>query len=163
MTWLDVTTVALLVVVGVVEAKRGATPAAIDLTVVLLGVGLAKTLTGTLGAIVGSETTTFLALSIVSVVVAAVLSVVVDAFTKWDIGPFDAAAAGVLGAVTGLALAHVAFHAATLHGGAVAGVAGSSLLVSEVYDLRTIHALGDMMRNLGSGRRIVDDVKEQQQ
>jgi hypothetical protein len=97
------------------------------------------------------------------VIVAAAASTLVDAFTKWDIGPFDSVAAGILGVVTGLAIGHVAFHAAHLHGGHTASVAASSLLASEIYELRTVQAIGHMLANVGTGRRIVDDVKEQQQ
>ena len=162
MTWLDVTAVALFVVVGVVEAKRGAIPAAIDLVLALMGLGLAKSLTQSVGAVGGTEAWPFLGSMFLVIVVAAVTSTLVDTHTKWDIGPFDAAAAGVLGVITGLVLGHAVFHAAILSGGHTASIAGNSLLVVEVYDLRTLHALGNMLRNLGTGGRIVDDVKEQQ-
>jgi hypothetical protein len=152
MTWLDVTVVALFVVVGFVEAKRGAVPAAVDLFLVLTGLSLAKVLTRSVGSIGGSEAIPFLAFMFGAVVISAAASTLIDMHTKWDIGPFDAAAAGVLGVIAGLVLGHAAFHAATLAGGDTAITASKSLLVIEVYDLRTFDALTDMLHNLGTGR-----------
>ena len=80
----------------------------------------------------------------------------------WAVGPFDAVGGAILGVIAGLVLGHAAFHAATLAGGETAITASKSLLVIEVYDLRTFDALTDMLRNLGTGRKIVDEVKEQQ-
>jgi uncharacterized membrane protein required for colicin V production len=162
MTWLDVTVVALFVVLGFVEAKRGAIPAAIDLALALTGLGLAKSLTPVIGAVGGTEAAPFLGLMVLVVLITGITSTVTDLYTKWDIGPFDAAVGGVCGVIVGLVLGHAAFHAATLAGGHTALTASKSLLVVEVYDLRTFDALTGMMHNLGSGPRIADEVKEQQ-
>jgi uncharacterized membrane protein required for colicin V production len=162
MTWLDVTVVALFVVVGFVEAKRGAIPAAIDLFLVLTGLSLAKVLTRSVGPVGGTEAVPFLGFMFGAVVISAAASTLTDMYTKWDIGPFDGPGGAILGVIAGLVLGHAAFHAATLAGGETAITASKSLLVIEVYDLRTFDALTDMLRNLGTGRKIVDEVKEQQ-
>jgi hypothetical protein len=41
-------------------------------------------------------------------------------------------------------------------------VAAGSLLTPEVYELRTAHAIGDMLRGLGGGQTVVEKVREQQ-
>ena len=163
MTWLDFLTVVLFVLVAFIEAKRGAVPAAVDLFVGGLGLGLAKTLAPGLAVSLGSAGTAFLVLFIGVVVVAAVGSWLVDTYTKWEIGPYDSSVAAVLGAVTGLILAHGAFHAAVEAGGRLAEVARGSMLAGEVYDLRTLHAIGDALRSLGGGKTITENVREQQQ
>jgi hypothetical protein len=163
MTWLDLLTVALFVLVGFVEAKRGAVPAAADLCVGLIGVGLAKTLTPGLAVSVGSEATAFLLLFVGVVAVAVVASWLLDTYTKWEIGPYDSAVAGAIGVVSGLVLAHGVFHAAVVAGGGLEALAQRSLLAPEVYDLRTLHAIGDLLRNLGGGKTISEKVREQQQ
>lgn len=162
MSWLDLLTVALFVVLAFVEARRGATPAAVDLVLSVIGVGVAKGTASQAGVHLGSEAAGFLAIFAAVVVGTGVVSWLVDAYTKWDIGPYDSAVAGVLGAITGLVLAHGAFHAALAAGGSLAEVAKGSALVSEVHGLRTLHALGDILRNLGGGKTITEKVREQQ-
>jgi uncharacterized membrane protein required for colicin V production len=162
MTWLDLITIALFVLFGVVETKRGFFPAAIDLLAGVLGLTIAKAWAPLLTSALGSESTAFLVLFAVVVVLTGVGSSLVDAYTKWDIGAFDSALAGVLGVVVGLVLAHGAYHAATVAGGHVANVAAGSLLTPEVYELRTAHAIGDMLRGLGGGQTVVEKVREQQ-
>ncbi|MBM3475495.1 MAG: hypothetical protein FJX75_19695 [Armatimonadetes bacterium] len=161
MTWLDLLTVVLFVLVAFIEAKRGAVPAAVDLLVGGVGLALAKRLAPTVSP--GSEGTAFLLLFIGLVVVTGLASWLVDTYTKWEIGPYDSTVAGVLGAVTGLILAHGAFHAAVVAGGGLAATARSSMLAVEVYDLRTLHAIGDMFRNLGGGKSITESVREREQ
>jgi hypothetical protein len=161
MTWLDLLTVVLFVLVAFIEAKRGAVPAAVDLFLGGLGVGLAKSLAPTVSP--GSGGTAFLILFIGVVLVAGLASWLVDTYTKWEIGPYDSSVAGVLGAVTGLILAHGAFHAAVVAGGGLAETARGSMLACEVYDLRTLHAIGDMLRHLGGGKTITEHVREREQ
>jgi hypothetical protein len=163
MTWLDLLTVALFVLVGFVEAKRGAVPAAADLCVGLVGIGLAKRLAPNLAAWVGSQTTAFLLLLVSVVAAAVVASWLLDTYTKWEIGPYDAAVAGAVGVVSGLVLAHGVFHAAMVSGGGLEALAEKSLLAPEVYHLQTLHAIGDLLRNLGGGKTISEKVREQQQ
>jgi len=160
MTWLDLLSVILFVLVGFLEAKRGAVPAAVDLVLVLLGLNIAKMAAPMVG--LGSEGTSFIVLFVVAVGLAVLASWLVDSFTKWDIGAYDSAVAGILGAISGLVLAHGAFHAAFVAGGHMASVAKGSMLVSEVHGLRTLHAIGDMLRNLGGGQTITEKVREQQ-
>jgi hypothetical protein len=162
MTWLDVASVALLVIVGWVEAKRGFSPAAIDLCLLLIGLNLAKSLTGA-AAQFGSQTAAFSVFFVGAVLVTGVASSVIDSYTKWEIGPYDSAGAGVVGVVVGLVAAHALYHAMALHGHGGQALVGRSLLAPEIYDLRAIHALGDMLRNLGGGPRIIDKVKKAEQ
>ncbi|MGQ9730107.1 MAG: CvpA family protein [Candidatus Zipacnadales bacterium] len=162
MTWLDLITIVLFVAGGLVEAKRGSVPAVIDLIIVLFGITLAKTFAPSLTNIVGSHGTAFIILLVGVVIIAGVGSSLIDAYTKWDIGPYDPAVAGVLGAVGGLVVAHGAYYAAATGGGALGELVQRSLLAPEIYDLRTLHAIGDMLRNLGGGPTIVDEVRESQ-
>ncbi len=159
MTWLDLVTVSLFVLVAALEAKRGAVPAAAELIVGLVGIGLAKALAPTVGTGAGP----FLAMFLGVVGVAALVGWLVDTYTKWDIGAYDSVAAAIVGAVSGLVLAHGAFYAAVQAGGHLQSVAEGSMLFGQVYELQTIHALGDMLRNLGGGPSIVDEVRKQQQ
>jgi hypothetical protein len=163
MTWIDVASVALFVTVGVVEAKRGFFPAVIDLCLVLVGLNLAQTLTGTVASPLGSRAAAFGLLFLFCVVVAAVTSSLVDKYTKWEIGPYDGAAAGIVGVVVGLGVAHGLYHVVALHGAGGHALVVRSLLAPEIYDLRTLHSIGDMLRNLGSGPRISDQVRKSQQ
>jgi hypothetical protein len=158
MTWLDLLTVVLVVLVAALEAKRGAVPAAAELAVGLMGLGVAKTLAGGMG----TGAVPFLVLFAVAVGLAALTGWLVDTYTKWDIGAYDGVAGAVIGVVTGCALAHGVFHAAVQAGGNVKTVAQASLLYGQVYELQTIHAIGDMLRNLGGGPTIVDEVRKQQ-
>ncbi len=162
MTWIDVTSVALFVSVGVVEAKRGFFPAVVDLCLVLLGLNLAKLMTGTVSSSLGSPAVAFGLLFLLCVIVTAVTSSLIDAYTKWEIGPYDAAAAGIVGVVVGLAVAHGVYHVVALAGSEGHDLVARSALAPEVYDLRSIHSLGDMLRNLGGGPRITDQVKKSQ-
>ena len=104
MTWLDLLTIILFVLVGFLEAKRGAVPAAVDLVLGLLGFNIAKTAAPMVG--LGSEATSFVVLFVVAVGLTVLASWLVDSFTKWDIGAYDSAVAGILGAISGLVLAH---------------------------------------------------------
>ena len=162
MTWIDVASVALFVVVGYAESKRGFSPAVLDLLLVLLGLNVAKLLAGALQASLGSQTVAFAVLFLVVVVVTAVLSTIFDTYTKWEIGPYDKTVAAVLGAVTGLAVAHGLYYAMALHGSGGHALVARSMLAPEVYDLRTLHAIGSMFQHLGGGPRIVDEVNKQQ-
>jgi len=159
MTWLDLVTVVLVVLVAALEAKRGAVPAAVELVIGLVGVGLAKTTAATLGPGAGP----FIALFAVVVGLAALGGWLVDTYTKWDIGPYDGVAGGLIGAVSGCVVAHGVFHAAMQVGDSLQAVAQSSLLFGQVYELQTLHAIGEMLRNLGGGPSIVDEVRQQQQ
>jgi len=117
----------------------------------------------TFAPMLGEGVVPFLALFLGAIVVAAVAGWLVDTYTKWDIGAYDSVAGGIVGAVTGLALAHGAFHAALQGGADIQGVAQGSLLFGQVYELQGLHALGDMLRNLGGGPSIVEEVRKQQQ
>lgn len=121
--------------------------------------GLAKAL----APMFGTGALPFLALFSGVVGVAALGGWLVDTYTKWDIGAYDSVAGGVLGAIGGLVLAHAAFHAALQGEEGLRGVAESSALFGQVYELQALHAIGDMLRNLGGGPTIVDKVREQQQ
>jgi hypothetical protein len=163
MTWIDVTSVALFVTVGVVEAKRGFFPAAIDLCLVLLGLNLCKLLTGVVASPLGSRATAFGVLFLFCVVVTAVASSLIDTYTKWEIGSFDSAVAGIVGVVVGLAVAHGVYHMVALTGAGGHALVGRSLLAPEIYELRTIHGIGDLLRHLGGGPSITDQVRKSQQ
>jgi hypothetical protein len=163
MTWLDVTSVALVVVAGWAEGKRGFCPAAADLCLVLLALTLAKVVAGAASGLFGSATVAFLVLFVVGVAIAVVASTLFDSYTKWDIGAFDRTIGGAVGVVSGLVLAHAAYHAMALHGAAGQAVVSGSLLAPEIYQLRTLHAIGDMLNHLGGGPRIPDQVRQQQE
>jgi uncharacterized membrane protein required for colicin V production len=162
MTWLDVIAVALFVIVGVVEAKRGFFPALVDLCLVLVSVNLAKMLAPSAASAVGSNAAGFGVVVFGLIAITAVASTLVDVYAKWDIGPYDSLAGGVLGAVTGLAVAHAVYHLAQLKGAEGHALVARSLLAPEIYDLRSLHALGDMLRGLGGGPRITDQVRKSQ-
>jgi len=163
MTWIDVASVALFVVVGVVEAKRGFLPAAVDLCLMLLGLNLCKQLTGAVASSLGSRAMAFGLLLLLCVIVAAVASSLIDRHTKWEIGPFDSAAGGIVGVVVGLAVAHGVYHAVALSGAGGHALVARSLLAPEIYELRAMHSIGDALRSLGGGPRITDRVKKSQE
>ena len=79
MTWLDLITIALFVLFGVVETKRGFFPAAIDLLAGVLGLTIAKAWAPLLTSALGSDSTAFLVLFAVVVVLTGVGSSLVDA------------------------------------------------------------------------------------
>jgi len=161
MTLLDVAAVALVVILAFVEWKRCAPTAAVDLALALLVLALAKQLAD-MGLPSGLEQgAAFGFWFVVLALAAGVASWAFDNRTKWDIGAFDNTIAGVIGFVTGLVLAHGMFHVAHLAGGNAADMAKASLLNSEIYDLRTLKAIGQMFANLGGGKRISDEVQEQ--
>jgi uncharacterized membrane protein required for colicin V production len=161
MTWLDLVAVVLLVLVSVLEARRGAVPAAAELAAGLIGLGFAKTLATTMVGTFETEATAFLVLFALAVGLAALAGGLTDTYTKWDIGPYDKVVASIIGMITGLALANGAFHAALLAEGGLKATAEASLLYGQVYQLDLLHAIGDMLRNLGGGQTFVDKVREQ--
>lgn len=160
MTWLDLVTIVICSAVVVVEAARGFVPAMIDLIGVLVllsmagggGVGVSGPSPGRAG--------TYLAIVVVGAAVIATASTLFNKYTKWDIGPFDRALAGLMGVGTGIALSHAAFDAALLAYGASHPALAHSLLRAEVYEFRTAKAIANALRNLGGGKTAVEEARD---
>jgi hypothetical protein len=160
MTLLDVASVALVVILGFVEAKRGAPTAAVDLGLALLAVSVARSLTGT--GLLSSVTagSAFCIWYVALLVLGGFVGWFFDNHTKWDIGAYDRPVGGVCGVVVGFVVAHGMFHAAHTLGGSAEHMAQISAMNPEVYDLKTLRAMGDMLTNLGSGPTITDQVQK---
>ncbi len=161
MTWLDLLTIIICSAVAVIEATRGFTAALLDLIGVVVVLHVAGAVRPALGATETAQTVSFLVVVVVGSGVVVACSTLIDKYTKWDIGPFDRALAGLLGVGTGIALSHAAFDAVLLAAGSQHPAFAQSLLRAEIYEFRTAKALAQYLQHLGGGERVVDQVKKQ--
>ncbi len=160
MTWLDFVVILLCVAGGVLEARRGLVCGVLDLAGIALSVHLASSLhTGLADAIGVSHLTAYIALLLALVAAVVVLSTVADALLKWDAGGIEAVAGGFLGLIAGYLLAHGVVGLFIVGWGEEYAAYSGSLLAKEVYNFSTYHAVLTALRNLGTGPRVVDQVK----
>lgn len=161
MTWLDFVVILLVVAGAVLEARRGAVCAVID----CLGMGLLVWVAGTqykslAAGLAISELTCYLLLFVIGAVLLIVLSTVLDAVLKWDVGGIENVVGGILGVLTGYFFAHGVVSSFVVSHGSDWPPYARSMLASECYNYSTYRAVIGALQGLGGGPRIVDQINE---
>jgi uncharacterized membrane protein required for colicin V production len=149
MTWLDFLTLALCLVIMVIEVKRGAICAIIDAIGIWTALKIAAVSYRGIASPQMSEVAAYLTVFLVITVAVIVVSTLLQRQWKSDIGPFDSTVAGAIGLFSGLCFAHVAFGAAFLHYGAEYEAFASSVFRSQVYELHALKGFLQFMGRLG--------------
>ncbi len=151
MTWPDLVTIGLCILMGVLESKRGFVPAFFMLVGAVLVVEIARfsyrTLFPGLNYVTGYSVTVLLGLAIV-----ATATFLLKRYAPTDIGSFDNSLAGLAGVLTGLVMAHALYGAIILSSplGMNNPVYANSLFAGQIYELRAWHAFVDFMGRIGT-------------
>jgi preprotein translocase subunit SecG len=151
MTWPDFVAIGLCIAMGIVESKRGFVPAFFALVGAVLVVEMAgpayRSLFPGMSYCAGYATTVLIGFAIV-----AILTILLKRYAPTDIGAFDSPLAGIIGAFTGLVMAHALYGIVILGSpqGMNAAVYANSGLGAQIYELRGWHGFLDFMGRIGS-------------
>lgn len=152
MTWLDFLTLALCLVIMVIEVKRGAICAIIDAVGVWTALKIAAVSYRGVASPQLSHTAAYLLVFLVITICIVIVSTLLQRQWKSDIGPFDSTVAAALGLFVGLCFSHVAFGAAHLHyqpGAPGYEALASSAFRSQVYELHALKGFLNFMHGIG--------------
>ncbi len=150
MTWLDFLTIALCVLIMVIEVKRGAVCAIIDTVGVWIALKIATFSYQAIASPQFSYAAAYLTIFLVIVAVTATTSTLLQRQLKSDLGPFDSAIACALGLLIGLFFSHIAFGFIHLHFGETYPAFASSVFRGQVYELRALKGFLRFMHRIGS-------------
>jgi hypothetical protein len=150
MTWPDVVVIALCILLGALESKRGFVVAICD----MLGVMLAVAVAGAIYFGFASPSTSYCAAYLACVGVGVVIVGVATTFLKRqvqsDIGSFDNSLASLLGLVSALVLSHALYFAVILAYGRQSPVYVDSAFAAQIYDLNAWHGFLAFMGKVGT-------------
>ena len=149
MTWLDFLTLALCLVIMVIEVKRGAICAIIDAVGIWTALKIAAVSYRGIVSPQMSNTAAYLTVFLVLTVVVVVVSTLLQRQWKSDIGRVDSSVAAALGIFSGLCFSHVAFGAAHLQYGPEYDAFVNSVFRSQVYELHALKGFLQFMGRLG--------------
>jgi len=148
-TWLDFLTVALIIIFVVIEVKRKAICATIDVVGGFLAVKVAKLTYQNIASPTVSESVAYLTIFFVAMAAVFVVSTLAQHQLQSDIGPFDSTVSVIFGALVGLYFAHIAFGVTLIQYGADYKPLTESVLRSQVYDLAAVKGFVRFMQGLG--------------
>jgi hypothetical protein len=151
MTWPDIVTIGLCIVMGIVESKRGFVPAFFAMVGAVLTVEIAGSSYRRLVSPSLSYASAYAVAVLIGFAIAAVVTILFKRFAPTDIGSFDSPLGGLIGVFTALVMAHALFGVVILaSGGRAAPAYANSLLAGQIYDLNGIHGFLNFMARIGS-------------
>ena len=150
MTWLDFLTIALCVLIVVIEVKRGAVCAIIDTVGVWLALKIAAFSYEGISSAQFSDSAAYLTIFLVLVAATVTISTLLQRQLKSDLGPFDSTIACALGLLVGLFFSHIAFGFTHLHFGENYQAYAASALRGQVYELHAVKGFLNFMHRIGS-------------
>jgi uncharacterized membrane protein required for colicin V production len=151
MTWPDYVTIALCIVMGIVESRRGFVPAFFAMIGAILTVEIAPAVYTKLVSPSLTYTSAYVIAILIGFAVTAAATLLLKRYAPTDIGSFDSALGGVAGVLTGLVMAHAMYGAVILgYGGKLAPVYANSAFGAQVYDLDGVHGFLRFMGKIGS-------------
>jgi|LSQX01.1.fsa_nt_gb uncharacterized membrane protein required for colicin V production len=149
MTWLDFLTLALCLLIMVIEVKRGAICAIIDAVGIWTALKIAAVSYRGIASAQLSNAGAYLTVFLVLVALVVVVSTLLQRQWKSDIGPFDSTVAAALGIFSGLCFSHVAFAAVFLQHGPEYQAFVESVFRSQVYELQSLKGFLHFMGRIG--------------
>jgi hypothetical protein len=150
MTWPDVVVIALCILLGVLESKRGFVVAICDMLGAILVVGVAGGIY--LGFVSPSMSycAAYLTCVGVGVVIVGVATTLLKRQAQTDIGSFDNSLASLLGVVSALVLSHALYGAVILAYGRQSPEYAGSGFAGQIYDLNAWHGFMGFMGKIGT-------------
>lgn len=152
MTWPDFVTIALCVVMAIVESKRGFVPAFFGLIGAILTVEIVPSVYQKLHSPSLSWASAYVIAILIGFLITAAATVLLKRYAPTDIGSFDSPLGGAIGIFTALVMAHALYGAVILGyaGGKLAPVYANSALAGQIYTLDGVHGFLNFMSKIGS-------------
>ena len=150
MTSLDFLTVALCVLIMVIEVKRGAICAIIDTIGIWIALKIATFAYPGISSPQFSPSAAYLTIFLVLVAVTVTISTLLQRQFGSDLGPLDSTIACVLGLLVGLFFSHIAFGFTHLHFGENCQAYAASAFRGQVYELHAIKGFLNFMHRIGT-------------
>ncbi len=150
MTWLDFLTIALCVLIMVIEVKRGAACAIIDTVGIWIALKIATFSYEGISSAQFSRSAAYLTIFLVLVAVTVTISTLVQRQLNAELGPLDSTIACALGVLVGLFFSHIAFGFSQLHFGENYQAYAASAFRGQVYELHALKGFLNFMYRIGS-------------
>ena len=150
MTWFDLVVILIIVAFGTVEAKRGASPAAMDCAALVIVGQIANGAHDTFSSSIGvAPAIGFTILLVVLGVLGILLARFLHHMSMFSLDTFDPIVGAVFGVASGIAVAHAFAQIVLVNGGPECSALANSALGNEILNFATYKTIVRGLTHLG--------------